>query len=91
MRIEENRREKRMNRFKIFSRTFGVLAILLSQILCAVVAYHYCRLQWAGRYAGWSAPAYTAIWYAVPFAAGIGLCVALSWLFHKREKMDSGR
>ena len=42
---------------KKMGRLFIVLAILLSDIMCAVVAYNYCALQWGGRYAAYSAPA----------------------------------
>ena len=52
---------------KKISRFFAALAILLSDILCAVVAYNYCALQWGGRYAGYSAPPSTAFICAVPF------------------------
>ena len=77
-----------MNKFKILSRTCIVLAIILSDIMCVVVGYEYCALQWGGRYAGWSAPPSTAFVYAVPFAGGIVLCMILSRLLHKRASMD---
>ena len=34
---------------KKISYLFIVLAILLSDIMCAVVAYNYCALQWGGQ------------------------------------------
>ena len=74
-----------MNKFKILSRICIVLAILLSEIMCAVVSYEYCALQWGGRYAGWSAPPSVAFVYAIPFAVEIVFCVVLSWLFHKKH------
>ena len=83
MPIEIEREENRVNPSKFVSRIFGALAILLSQIMCAFVSYTYCELKWASRYSGWSAPADKALWYIVPFAAAIGVCAALSWVFHK--------
>ena len=64
---------------------FGVLAVLLSDIMCAVVAYNYCNLLWGGQYAGYSAPANTAFLYAIPFAIGIVVCVALALVFRKKD------
>ena len=74
-----------MNKFKILSRICIALAILLSEIMCAVVSYEYCDLQWGGRYEGWSAPPSVAVVYAIPFVIGIVLCIALSWIFHKKH------
>ncbi len=65
---------------------FAVLAILLSDILCAVVAYNYCALQWGGRYAGYSAPPSTAFICAVPFGIGILCCIFLARFFRKAGK-----
>ena len=65
---------------------FAALAILLSDILCAVVAYNYCALQWGGRYAGYSAPPSTAFICAVPFGIGILWCIFLARLFRKAGK-----
>ena len=77
-----------MTKFKIVSQICIALAILLSDIMCAVVSYQYCTLQWGGRYEGWSAPPSVAFIYAVPFAAGIVVCIAISWLFHKKASIN---
>lgn len=61
-----------------------VLAALLSDVMCAVVAYNYCDLLWGGKYAGYSAPASTAFIYAVPFAIGIIVCIALAIICRKK-------
>ncbi len=45
---------------KKLSAVLWILAVLLSDIMCAVTAYNYCDLQWGGKYAGYSAPASTA-------------------------------
>lgn len=74
------------NKLKILSTVFWILASLLSSIMCAVVAYNYCSLQWGGKYAGYSAPASTAFLLAIPFAAGIIACIALSTFLNKKSK-----
>lgn len=69
---------------KILSAVFGLLAILLSDIMCAVVAYNYCDLLWCGQYAGCSAPASTALILAVPYVIGIAVCLILAIVFKKK-------
>ena len=34
---------------KIVSKIFWVLAALMADIMCAVVAYNYCNLYWSGN------------------------------------------
>lgn len=70
-----------MRKISVF---FGILAVLLSDMMCAVVAYNYCNLLWGGQYAGYSAPANTAFVYAIPYAIGIIVSVALAIIFHKK-------
>ena len=69
---------------KALSIIFGAAAALLSHIMCAVVAYNYCELQWGGKYAGYSAPPSTAFALALPFILGVGVCAALALYFHHR-------
>lgn len=69
---------------KQLSTVFGILAVLLSDVMCAVTAYGYCNLLWGGRYAGYSAPPSTAFAYAVPFAIGIVMSVVLALVFRKK-------
>lgn len=54
--------------------------------MCAVVAYNYCELKWAGQYSGASAPASTAFVLAIPFAAAIAVCAVLAAVFRKKSK-----
>ena len=72
-----------MKKISVF---FIVLAVLLSDAMCAVVAYNYCDLLWGGKYAGYSAPASTAFVYAVPFVVGILICFSLALLFRKKSQ-----
>ena len=69
---------------KKLSIVFWVLAALLSDIMCAVVAYNYCDLLWGGKYAGYSAPASTAYIYAIPFALGIIVSIVLATICGKK-------
>ena len=64
---------------------FWALAVLLSDIMCAVVAYNYCDMLWGIQYAGYSAPAETAFLSAIPFAVGIAVCTALALFFQKKK------
>jgi len=69
---------------KRLSIVFWILAALLSDIMCAVVAYNYCDLLWGGKYAGYSAPASTAFIYAIPFAIGIIISLVLAVICWKK-------
>ena len=69
---------------KKLSICFWVLAILISDIMCAVVAYNYCDMIWGIQYAGYSAPAWAALLLAIPFIAGIAVCIALAVFFQKK-------
>lgn len=69
---------------KKLSVIFGILAVLLSDVMCAVVAYHYCRMLWGIQYAGYSAPAGVAFLLAVPYVIGIAVCIVLSIVCRKR-------
>ena len=69
---------------KILSNLFLVLAVLLSDVMCAVVAYNYCNMVWSIKYAYFSAPASTAFLVAIPFIIAIVVCVAIALYFKKR-------
>ena len=69
---------------KILSNLFLVLAVLLSDVMCAVVAYNYCNMVWGSKYAYFSAPASTAFLVAIPFIIAIVVCVVIALYFKKR-------
>lgn len=71
-----------MKKLSVF---FFVLAVILSHFMCALVAYYYCDMIWGIRYAGYSAPAWTAFLMAIPFAIGIAIFVILAVLFKKKQ------
>ncbi|MBR0391711.1 MAG: hypothetical protein IJK38_05260 [Oscillospiraceae bacterium] len=69
---------------KALSTVFWILAVLLSDVMCAVVAYNYCDMLWGIKYAGYSAPAHVAFLAAIPYAVGIIVCVALAIFLRKK-------
>ena len=71
---------------KKISNIFIALAILLSNVMCAVVAYNYCAMQWGAKYEMYSAPASVAFLYAIPFGIGIAVCIAVSVILRKNFK-----
>lgn len=75
-----------MQKYKYLSYIFMALAILLSNVMCAAVAYNYCNMQWGIRYKGYSAPAKVAFLLVIPYAVGIVICVILACFFNKKQK-----
>ena len=73
---------------KKLSNIFIALAIILSNVMCAVVAYNYCAMQWGAKYAGYSAPASVAFLYAIPYGIGIVVCGIVAMVLWKRGKED---
>ena len=69
---------------KALSVVFRILAVILSDVMCAVVAFNYCDMLWGIRYAGYSAPANVAFLTAVPYVIGIVVCVILALFFRKK-------
>lgn len=76
-----------MKKYRVGRFVFALAAILLSDVLCAVIAYTYGTLLWAGRYAGYSAPAWLAFLYAIPFGIGIAACLLLALFFHRKVRI----
>ena len=70
---------------KRWSKIFTVGALLLSHVMCAVVAGKYVSLVWCGQYGGCSAPPSVAFLYAIPYGIGIALCLAQAAFCHKHS------
>lgn len=70
---------------KKLSIIFGLLAALLSDIMCAVVAYNYRDMLCGIEHAGYSAPASTAFLRAIPYLIGIVICIVLAITFMKKS------
>ena len=71
---------------KNISNIFIILAVILSNVMCAVVAYNYCAMQWGAKYAGYSAPASAVFLYAIPYGIGIVMCVVMAIVLRKKGK-----
>lgn len=74
-----------MKKYKYLSYIFMILAILLSNVMCATVAYNYCNMQWGIQYCGYSAPASAAFLLIIPYTVGIAICAILAWVYNKRN------
>ena len=66
---------------------FYILAIILSNVMCAATAYNYCDMLWGSQYAGYSAPAWTAFFTAVPFVVGIVICIISARCFKNKHQV----
>ena len=74
---------------KLLYRFCLLIAIILSHIMCAVVAYNYCNMEWHIKVGGTSAPVEIAYLHAIPFVIGIVLCHCLmsDWRILFQEKI----
>ncbi|MCM1148767.1 MAG: hypothetical protein NC319_01595 [Butyricicoccus sp.] len=63
------------------SYIFLVLAVVLSDIMCAVTAYNYRSMELCVEC---SAPPYVALLLAIPYGLAIVLCLALAWFFRRK-------
>lgn len=75
-----------MKVYRVIHIIFLLSAVILSDVMCAVVAYNYCALQWGGQYAGYSAPASMAFLYIIPYGLGIVFCIILALFFYKKQQ-----
>ncbi len=73
-----------MKKTKNLRNLFVVLSLLLSHAMCAVIAYLYRDMRCGIAHMGYSAPAAVVFLYAIPFIIGIGVCVALAIVCHKK-------
>ena len=73
---------------KKISNVFIALAIILSDVMCAVVAYNYCAMQWGAKYAAYSAPASVAFLYAIPYGIGIVVCGIVAMVLRRKENKE---
>ena len=67
---------------KTLSIVFWILAVLLSDVMCALVAWNYCLMKSNDLIN--SAPPSTAFLLAIPFVIGIVVCVVLAIVFGKK-------
>lgn len=74
-----------MKKFRILAVAFIVIAIILSNIMCANVAFEYCNMLWGIKYEGYSAPANVAFLLNIPYFIGILICIILSYVFWRKS------
>lgn len=74
-----------MKKLSIF---FTILAVLLSDIMCSVVAYNYRDILCGAEHLGYSAPAGTAFLLAIPFLVGIIVCTVCAIVFWRKGNKD---
>lgn len=67
---------------KKLSYLFIAIAVLLSDIMCAVVAFNYRDMLCNIEHAGFSAPASIAFISAIPFCIGIIICAVVAYTLH---------
>ena len=67
---------------KTLSTVFWILAVLLSNVMVAVVTWNYCLMKSNDIIN--SAPPSTAFLLAIPFVIGIAVCVILALVFGKK-------
>ena len=71
---------------KKLSILFTTLALILSHIMCIVVAYNYRDMLCGITHSCYSAPAEVAFLTAIPYAAGILICGILAYIFRKKAQ-----
>ena len=69
---------------KKLSIVFGILVVLLSHVMCAVVAYDYAYLKYSNHLH--SAPAWVALFEAIPFLIAITVCAVIAAILKKKTK-----
>lgn len=73
-----------MNRAKKLRNLFVVLSLLLSHVMCVVLAYQYRDMQCGVAHMGYSAPAGVVFLHVIPFIIGIIICVGVAVICHKK-------
>lgn len=71
---------------RLLYRLCLLIAVILSHIMCGVVAYNYCDMEWKIKVVGNSAPASIAYLYAIPFVIGIVLCIIGAFYFKNKSR-----
>ena len=70
---------------KKLSVLFAMLAVLLSDVMCALVGYNYAHMLCQIEHGGAGAPASVAFLLAIPFLIGIVICSLLAWAFGRKR------
>ena len=71
---------------KKLQHLFTILALVLSHLMCIVVAYNYRDMLCGIEHSCYSAPAEMAFLGIIPYAVGILLCGILAYICKKKAK-----
>jgi len=74
-----------VKKYRWLSRLCWLCVLVLSHLMCVVVAYNYASMLWCGRYGLCSAPADVAFLFAIPFGIGIVVLALLGWRLGRKE------
>lgn len=74
---------------KKISNLFLVLSVLLSDVMCAHVAYRYCKIQYGIKYEGYTAIPELAFLYVVPYLIGVVACIIVAVKLRKKEMLKA--
>ncbi len=75
-----------MKKYKHRSTAFVVAALVISHLMCGVVAWQYRGHICGVQHQGFSAPADVAYFYAIPFLVAIVACLILAFVNHRKYK-----
>ena len=71
---------------KRISLLLTIIALILSHIMCFVVAWNYRDMLCGIAHSSYSAPAGVAFLTAIPYAVGIMICGILAYIFRRKAK-----
>ena len=71
---------------KHLSNALFLCAILLSDVMCAHIAYLYRGMLCGIAHMGYSAPASVAFFYAIPYLVGIAACIVVGVILRRKAK-----
>ena len=71
---------------KRISLLLTIIALILSHIMCFVVAWNYRDMLCGIAHSSYSAPAEIAFLTAIPYAVGIIVCGILAYIFRRKAK-----
>ena len=79
-----------MNKYRVLSVIFAVLAVILLVIMGITVIYNYTAMLYGIRYLGFSAPANSAFLLIIPYGLAIIVSLVLSSFFRRRDVKKNG-
>jgi hypothetical protein len=75
-----------MKKYKIISIGFILIAVVLSNIMSATVAYKFCYIKYTNEM--YSAPPSVAYYFAIPYMIGILICILFAIVSYKKFKKN---